>query len=646
MNYIYSEILWYDILKQRSDSFENMNLYSLVYEVFQNNELKSAEEEASDFTQSYMRQVNFYLRIYEKCISHLSITSPSSVASSLNLIFRQLENQETDSCFSLKADSNSDITPGFIEHQIVDRLYHCAMLSSSQVVIITIFHEIEQIAKHLIENNWNLELISNAILRHQRLIECSELKYDIWLYLLTLLSNILSFEIKNNYLEYKEGGGVQRLANISILIKWIIVPIVDTCNSVIRQSDRRTSKIKSDLLELAEFNSSLTKVMRDIWGYLMIYRGLSDQSISIADIFNPLVFYSTELMSLAYFITPPLIIDSSKEHSNSLLDPEFPPEIVGLLRDPLVTYLSKTYSKHRRVFEKLSEDLVVLIGQIDFVSGLQLVYIKNVAVGNTDENMPLPHIVDDIFYYLSHPDIVPEKDVGDIITTQSQCFLKEYFDIILHNDLWSSFVRDTVAQNFASFILNACDNWDYVNKMINRYPYMLLWKPVLMSFVKVIDQLAHLMYLEFGKIPEIQLNVRARLWSNSNKPVFEELLMRLKVLSFIAMVSDYTSLEILVSTIQSENSDDKLFSVPLESKIHNFTVSTIMKWMSEFFRGDSEYKTKIELLLGTSQIPPSQFPPPIFDVAKTVSNPIPVLEFENSNVKPFMKRIHYYRKSL
>ena len=171
---------------------------------------------------------------------------------------------------------------------------------------------------------------------------------------------------------------------------------------------------------------------------------------------------------------------------------------------------------------------------------------------------------------------------------------------------------------------------------------MLLWKPVLMSFVKVIDQLAHLMYLEFGKIPEIQLNVRARLWSNSNKPVFEELLMRLKVLSFIAMVSDYTSLEILVSTIQSENSNDKLFSVPLESKIHNFTVSTIMKWMSEFFRGDSEYKTKIELLLGTSQIPPSQFPPPVFDVAKTVSNPIPVLEFENSNVKQFMKRIHYY----
>ena len=74
-----------------------MNLYSIVYEVFQTDKLKSSEDENSGVGQSYLRQINFYLRIYEKCISHLSLTSPSSVASSLNLIFRQLENQDNDS---------------------------------------------------------------------------------------------------------------------------------------------------------------------------------------------------------------------------------------------------------------------------------------------------------------------------------------------------------------------------------------------------------------------------------------------------------------------------------------------------------------------------------------------------------------------
>lgn len=129
-----------------------MNLYSLVYEVFQTDQLKLAELGAeSTRNQSYLRQVNFYLRIYEKCISHLSLTSPSSVASSLNLIFRQLENHDDESLFSLNANSNTDKVPSFVEHQVVDRLYHCAMLSLSHEITTTIFHELEQIAKHLID---------------------------------------------------------------------------------------------------------------------------------------------------------------------------------------------------------------------------------------------------------------------------------------------------------------------------------------------------------------------------------------------------------------------------------------------------------------------------------------------------------------
>lgn len=189
----------------------------------------------------------------------------------------------------------------------------------------------------------------------------------------------------------------------------MIIPIVESCNKIINNGDQQSSEIKSSSADLAQFNSSLTKVMRDIWGYLVIYRGLSDTPIDFTTLLNPFEFYSVELMSLAYFITPPLIIDSSEEQTNSLLDPEFPPEIVGCLKDILLKYLSKEYSKHSKAFHSLSEDLVVLIGQIDFVLGLQLVYIKNIAAYQTTETIPLPHLVEDIFYYLSHPDIIPQK---------------------------------------------------------------------------------------------------------------------------------------------------------------------------------------------------------------------------------------------
>ena len=234
----------------------------------------------------------------------------------------------------------------------------------------------------------------------------------------------------------------------------MIIPIVNSCNKVISNNENQSASTKISSSELSQFNSGLTKVMRDIWGYLMIYRGLSDTLISLDTMLNPFEFYSTELMSLAYFVTPPLIINSSEEQTNSLLDPEFPPEIIGCLKEILVKYLSKAYPKHSKVFYNLSEDLVVLIGQIDFVLGLQLVYIKNIAVYLSTENIPMPHLVEDIFYYLSHPDIIPQKDVCDILITLSEFFIKEYLDIILHKELCSSFIRDAAASTFSSFILN------------------------------------------------------------------------------------------------------------------------------------------------------------------------------------------------
>jgi len=44
--------------------------------------------------------------------------------------------------------------------------------------------------------------------------------------------------------------------------------------------------------------------------------------------------------------------------------------------------------------------------------------------------------------------------------------------------------------------------------MIDEYPYLFLWKPVLVSFTSIIDQLALSKYLEFGRSVEVSLVLR------------------------------------------------------------------------------------------------------------------------------------------
>jgi hypothetical protein len=159
-------------------------------------------------------------------------------------------------------------------------------------------------------------------------------------------------------------------------------------------------------------------------------------------------------MYLAYLITPPLIIDPVQNGPNSLLDPEFSPEIVNLLKAPLIKYLSKKYSKQKKAFSKLPEDLVILLGEMEFVLANQIVFLQNVANDDSTSSLPLPHVVEDIFYYLKHDDIVALSDMVDVMTAQANGFLNLYFDIILEENKASSFIRDTISQSFSQFILN------------------------------------------------------------------------------------------------------------------------------------------------------------------------------------------------
>lgn len=63
-----------------------------------------------------------------------------------------------------------------------------------------------------------------------------------------------------------------------------------------------------------------------------------------------------------------------------------------------------------------------------------------------------------------------------------------------------------------------------------------------------------------------------------------------------------------------------------------------MKWISEYFQEEDEYKDKTEFILGVGKKIPSQLPFPTFNVAKTVKNPIPILDFETLNIKSYMKK--------
>ena len=233
-------------------------------------------------------------------------------------------------------------------------------------------------------------------------------------------------------------------------------------------------------------------------------------------------------MHLAYMITPPLIIDHVHNGPNSLLDPEFPPEIVNILINPLVNYLSHKYSKQKKALSKLPEDLIILLGEMELVLSHQLVFLKSVSNDDSSTDLPLPHVVEDIFYYLKHDDIIALSDMVDIMTAQAHDFLESYFEIILEKEKASSFIRETISHTFSLFIENLCYDSHYVSMMVDKYPYLFLWKPVLVSFQKNIDQLAHLKYLEFGTIPEVSLVLRSAFGSNKNNNCFGELIQKCK----------------------------------------------------------------------------------------------------------------------
>lgn len=70
--------------------------------------------------------------------------------------------------------------------------------------------------------------------------------------------------------------------------------------------------------------------------------------------------------------------------------------------------------------------------------------------------------------------------------------------------------------------------------MINKYPYMFLWKPVLVSFITTIDKLAHIKYLEYGKVLDSEtenaiptnVTLRKAMKSDKNKNLFGELIKK------------------------------------------------------------------------------------------------------------------------
>jgi hypothetical protein len=112
INYVYSEILSYDIVKQGYESFENMNLYSIIYDVFQNTEFK-VENKGGIGQMVPHRQINFFLQVYSKSLGFLSRVSPESMATSLKLI---LANTRSSQLFT--DDSK------LYAHKIVDKLYY------------------------------------------------------------------------------------------------------------------------------------------------------------------------------------------------------------------------------------------------------------------------------------------------------------------------------------------------------------------------------------------------------------------------------------------------------------------------------------------------------------------------------------------
>ena len=608
-------------------SFENMKAYSLIFDSFQNKDLDDMDQENVVKVRS-ARHINFFLKIFQNSLSYLSRTSSDSMVTSLNLI---LSSARISNLFSS--------SPKYYEYQIIDKLYVWALESYSKDIIDVIFNELEYIAIKLIGCTQKLDAFVNTILRNKTNLIHKDIKYYISVSLVNLCAKILEHFVKENYNDFTGKRNEKNIMHISSHLKDLIIPVVESIYGVISE--------EKDPEMLQELKNSLTKPIRNLWGYALIYNGLSDKIIPFENMFNPYNSYSKELMNLAYFITPPLIIPSKGVSQNALLDPEFSPEIIELLSNSLIGYFSKKYKRQKSAFSRLPEDMIILLGEIEIVMANQLLYLYNHNY-NSDEFLVLPNFIQDIFYYLTHDDITSLKDMVDIISEQANSYLDYYFDIILtHKN--SSFAKDTVSRDICIFIENICDDCPHVISMINKYPYMFLWKPVLNSFISVIDQLAHLKYLEYGKIPDVNYTLRKVMKSDKPKDVFAEMITKSRRLTLFALISNHSHFQFLLESIELENRSKRTTSSSISENIHNFTINLIKKWISEFSPTTDQYELKSNLILLTGEQPMKMSEKKIDqffieDVRskKFLGDPLTIMSFDNTSTANYTKSIHYF----
>jgi len=159
-------------------------------------------------------------------------------------------------------------------------------------------------------------------------------------------------------------------------------------------------------------------------------------------------------MNLAYFITPPLVIDWSDNEPSSLLDPQFPSEIVLILKDKLTKYFIKKYPKQKKSILGLPEDICILLGEIEFIMCNQIVYLKNVSNDDLANRLPMPHVIEDIFYYLLHEDINSMNDIVEVMVAQSHYYMDMFYQILLETEKASLFIKNCISNAFATFVMN------------------------------------------------------------------------------------------------------------------------------------------------------------------------------------------------
>ncbi|CAI2371899.1 unnamed protein product [Moneuplotes crassus] len=639
LNYIYSEILCYCMITTGFIK-DDIRIGSTIHE-----------------------QVNFFLRVYVKSCGYLSQVSPVSLCAYLSLILAESRNSDL-----FQGD------PREHEKEMVNLLYYSALISNSPDFIDLIFGELEYISRALLDHGLPLTLISNVISNHNSQMfgnslsikdSDTQIKNEVIVFesesdgaimlnsnknnpkfcisILNFLSNIMGHIVKSDYSLYESGGGHQNLQMASRQIRCIFIPIVEFVYSSIF-SNNLINEIDPSLKRL------YTKIIRNIWGYIIIFRGLSEKLISFEELFDPDCYSSLELMSLAYLITPPLISEHSSTEPNALLEPEFPPEIVKILSSDLESYFKKKYSKQKKMFEKLPEDLLILLGEIELVYSHQLVYLNTVSIDDSLSGQPLPHLIEDIFYYLKHDDIIALPDMVCIITAQAHNFLELYFQIVLEKEKASSFIRDIISKSLSVFIENLCYGNKYVSNIIDEYPYIFLWKSVLLSYKTSIDQLAHLKYLEYGTIPEVSHSLRAAFDSNKTTDPFKELMKQLKLLTLFALICNHSHFKMIVKNIEIESKREKLFqNISLESNVNNFTLNLIKKWISEYSPKHDEYKQRIDMIINPKQSA-SKLPEKVInsyflsDITSEdfLVDPLTILSFDHNSVVPYMKNINYF----